>query len=136
MAKSVILTPDYVPLELILSKRAVLEELESRGCVPVRVTDVEGMSYMLTSKQELALLYAYLRGYYDYPRKVSLNELAGELGLSVSTLSELLRKAENKVMHAFMLHELPHYLCNPKLGLLSPKKRKRVAEPRAEAPVG
>lgn len=48
---------------------------------------------MLTSKQELVLLCAYLRGYYDYPRKASLNELAGEPGLPISTPSELLRRA-------------------------------------------
>ncbi len=111
MSKSIVMTPDYVLLEVIASRKALLRELENKGCRIIRESCIEDMNYMLTHRQELILIYAYMRGYYKFPREVGLNDLARELNLSVSTLSELLRKAENKIVHAFILHELPHYLC-------------------------
>jgi len=39
-----------------------------------------------------------------------LDQLARELNLSKSALSEILRKAERKVMTAYMRHDLPHLI--------------------------
>ena len=51
----------------------------------------------LTSAQEQAVTLAAKRGYYNYPRKVDLQMLAGEAGKSLSTLREHLRKGEKKI---------------------------------------
>ena len=41
---------------------------------------------------------ALSQGYFDFPRKVGLTELSKRLGIKASTLSEILRSAERKVM--------------------------------------
>lgn len=52
----------------------------------------------LTDPQKRALNLAIVRGYYNYPRKVELRQLAGEAKCSLSTFREHLRRAEKKVM--------------------------------------
>lgn len=52
----------------------------------------------LSEKQKEAIEYAYRRGYYSYPKKVDLHQLAKELKVSVPTLQEHLRKAEIKLL--------------------------------------
>ncbi len=108
--KSAVATPDFILVELVVSRNSMLKELEALGCEIVKQQSIEEMDYMLTPKQELALVYAFFRGYYSMPRRVGLKELAEELGLSISSLAEHLRKAEEKVVEAFMRHELPHYM--------------------------
>ena len=110
MNKSVVVTPSGVLYEYIVASRRGLERLEAMGCRVVLAHGIDEYDYMLSEKQELALIYAYLMGYYRFPRSVSLKALAEKLGLSVSTLAELLRRAEAKVVEAFVRHELPHYL--------------------------
>lgn len=51
----------------------------------------------LTDPQQEAIAEAYRQGYYDVPRKISLEELASELGISHQALSERLRRA-NRVL--------------------------------------
>lgn len=60
----------------------------------------------LTPNQEEVLLLAVELGYYSYPRRISLRELADALGLSVSALAERLRKAEAKIMRKTVDEEL------------------------------
>lgn len=52
----------------------------------------------LSLKQKQAIEYAYKRGYYSYPRKIDLQQLAKELKVSVPTFQEHLRKAEIKLL--------------------------------------
>ena len=52
----------------------------------------------LTKEQKMAIELAYRRGYYSYPRKIKLKDLAKESGLSISTFQEHLRKAEIKLL--------------------------------------
>ncbi len=52
----------------------------------------------LTKGQKRALELATQRGYYDFPRKVELKELAKEAGISLSTFREHLRRAEKRIM--------------------------------------
>ncbi len=52
----------------------------------------------MTGYQEDVLMIAYERGYFESPRKTDLRELAGLFGVSVATMSEILRKAQRKVM--------------------------------------
>jgi predicted DNA binding protein len=60
----------------------------------------------LTPKQREMLLAALERGYYDTPREVTLSELADELGMANSTVSECLHRAEGAVMKAFVADRL------------------------------
>ncbi len=110
MVKSTIVTPYGLLCELIVAKSKALSRLRENGCHVILSHEINEYDYMLTEKQELAIIYAYMMGYYSFPRKISLKELASKLGLSVSTLAELIRKAEAKVIEAFIRHELPHYL--------------------------
>ncbi|ALL00544.1 hypothetical protein Pyrde_0494 [Pyrodictium delaneyi] len=110
MAKSVVVTPMGALYEFIVARGSTYEELRRWGCKPIHSHGIDEYDYMLTEKQELAIIYAYLMGYYSFPRRISLKGLASKLGLSVSTLAELLRRAEAKIIDAFVRHELPHYI--------------------------
>ncbi|MBI4116248.1 helix-turn-helix domain-containing protein [Candidatus Pacearchaeota archaeon] len=52
----------------------------------------------LTNKQKKALMLAVERGYYGYPRKITLEKLAKQINLSTSTFQFHLAKAEAKLM--------------------------------------
>ncbi len=52
----------------------------------------------LTSRQREAFLLAMHNGYYNFPRKVNLHELAHLFGTNVSSFRENLRKAEQKIL--------------------------------------
>ena len=52
----------------------------------------------LSKAQEKAIMMAYQSGYYDYPRKVDLKQLAKGAGISIPSFQENLRKAENKLL--------------------------------------
>ncbi|MHA1691930.1 MAG: helix-turn-helix domain-containing protein [Candidatus Heimdallarchaeaceae archaeon] len=52
----------------------------------------------LTEKQRQAIELAMQKGYYEVPRKTSIQELAKHAGLSFSTFQVHLRKAEKKLL--------------------------------------
>lgn len=52
----------------------------------------------LSPAQRKAFQLARARGYYEYPRKVSADELANQLGVTKSTFIEHVRKAENTIL--------------------------------------
>ncbi|MBI5229107.1 helix-turn-helix domain-containing protein [Candidatus Micrarchaeota archaeon] len=56
----------------------------------------------LTEKQKQAIEAVYRAGYYNYPRSISLEELALQLKIPRTTLQEHLRKAESKIIPAIM----------------------------------
>ncbi len=56
---------------------------------------------ILTERQEEILKTAYEMGYFEYPKKISIKELAERLNMSISTLSETLRKSEKKVLRYY-----------------------------------
>jgi predicted DNA binding protein len=56
------------------------------------------MNPELTENQTKALELATSNGYYDYPRKINLDELSKLSGLSYTTFHEHLRKAEKKML--------------------------------------
>ncbi len=55
--------------------------------------------FNLSEKQETAIKTAVALGYYNFPRKISAQELAQRLKIDKSTLLEHLRKAEIKIMN-------------------------------------
>lgn len=65
-----------------------------------KVVEISAVSSLpgLTSRQERILKTAMELGFYDFPRKVTNDELAAKLGIKASTLSEIVRRAEKKVV--------------------------------------
>jgi len=53
----------------------------------------------LTKKQEEVLNLALEKGYYEYPRKISLDKLSKSTKASFSTIQEHIRKAENRILN-------------------------------------
>ncbi len=70
---------------------------------------VEEVRKDLTEKQLHSVIQAYEKGYYDIPRSISVESLAGEMNIHRRTFEEHLRKAEKKMMRKL----IP--LLNPKL---------------------
>lgn len=66
------------------------------------VRDVEDEGDLLTDKQREVVNKAHELGYYDTPREVSLSEVAEQLDIAKSTCSEMLHRAEGKIMSEFL----------------------------------
>lgn len=91
-----------VGYKVLLSRRDVpiiINRLSKTGA-EYRVAEISAVSSVpgLTSRQERILKTAIELGFYDFPRKVSNEELAAKLGIKPSTLSEIVRRAEKKVV--------------------------------------
>lgn len=56
----------------------------------------------LTAGQREALLAAREHGYFEVPREASLGEIADELGVSTPALSERLRRANRRLVDAYL----------------------------------
>jgi predicted DNA binding protein len=100
-------------------KREVLEqfidELKTHmdACVILKIenvplTDVYFPNVLpkLSKGQQEAIELAYNEGYYSYPRKVSLEDLARISQVGVSTFQEHLRKAEVKLLPVIMSYQI------------------------------
>jgi predicted DNA binding protein len=61
-----------------------------------------------TDRQEEILTAAHERGYYDWPREITAEELADELGIAASTLLKHLRAIEQKFIETFFEHPRIH----------------------------
>ncbi|MDY7082273.1 MAG: helix-turn-helix domain-containing protein, partial [Halobacteria archaeon] len=57
---------------------------------------------LLTERQKKVITEAVDRGYYDTPRDCSLTQLADSMGIAKSTCSEILHRAEEKVVKEFV----------------------------------
>lgn len=65
---------------------------------------------LLTARQEQILAFAFERGYFDFPKKLGLSELAAMTGIRTSTLAEILRRGQKKILGEYLarrslLHE-------------------------------
>ncbi|WP_254524733.1 helix-turn-helix domain-containing protein [Natrinema caseinilyticum] len=70
-------------------------------------------TFGLTERQYTALSVAFSRGYYDSLRRMTTQELADELGISAPSASDLLRRAERRLIGQLFgpkqyLNELTH----------------------------
>ena len=81
----------------------LLKALELGG-VKVEVREKRNLEDedLLTSRQEQILSIAYQMGYFDFPKKKGLKELAEETGIRTSTLGEILRRGQKKVLGEYL----------------------------------
>ncbi|PWR76316.1 helix-turn-helix domain-containing protein [Methanospirillum stamsii] len=56
----------------------------------------------LTKKQQEVIMLAKKQGYYQNPRKITLEDISRLSGLSKATVAEHLRKAENRIMNSLL----------------------------------
>lgn len=56
----------------------------------------------LTARQRQVLLAAHRNGYFEIPREVTIETIGADLGIGRRTTEEHLRRAVNKLMHAFV----------------------------------
>lgn len=57
---------------------------------------------LLTDRQREVLAHVVRRGYYEIPRSITLRQLAGEIGISTTSLSLILRRAEGKIVQNYV----------------------------------
>ena len=57
---------------------------------------------LLTSRQEEMLSIAFESGYFEFPKKVGLKDLAVRTGVRESTLGEILRRGQRKILREYL----------------------------------
>jgi len=79
--------------------RQILSKLGRDG-VATRIEDVSPLNQKatLTGRQKEIIATAVSQGYFQFPRKISLTNLSQLVGVKPSTLSEILRSAERRIM--------------------------------------
>lgn len=84
--------------------KAIISDLEEFGTVTLgTLTEFEEDSdSQVTDRQREVVREALSRGYYDWPREITNEQLAEELGISRATLHEHLRKAEQTVLSSVL----------------------------------
>lgn len=55
----------------------------------------------ITPRQEELLRIAFDLGFFEFPKRITLEELANKFGLSMGTLSEILRRAEKNILGGY-----------------------------------
>jgi predicted DNA binding protein len=65
-------------------------------------------SELLTSRQEEILSMAFDSGYFDFPKKTGLKGLALRTGVKESTLAEILRRGQRKVLNDYFERKTHH----------------------------
>lgn len=80
----------------------IVDNLEKFGC-DVRIERVSSFEKrgILTERQEELVRVALTSGFFDFPRKMGTVELAKKLGISVSTLSEVLRATQRRIFSEY-----------------------------------
>jgi predicted DNA binding protein len=86
--------------------RQIIADLENHRYTVelMKLTSVD-VEELMTSRQEDILQIAFERGYFDYPKRISLRDLASMFDISISTLSEMLRKGQRKIMEEYFAEE-------------------------------
>lgn len=77
----------------------LVEKVTAHGCtVEVEKVSVLRTASELTVAQEKVLLMAYELGYFDIPKKITLEKLAKRMEISKATLDIMLRRAQRKLV--------------------------------------
>jgi predicted DNA binding protein len=79
--------------------RQILAGLKREG-VEAQIEDISVLEprSLLTARQKEIMAAALSHGFFEFPRRVSLTQLSELLGVQPSTLSEILRGAERRIM--------------------------------------
>jgi predicted DNA binding protein len=81
------------------SLNSFLSKVKSKGISPtIREVGDPKKNRLLTFEQEEVVRTAEERGYFEFPRRSSLKDLSDVLHASPSTLDEVLRRAESKIV--------------------------------------
>lgn len=79
-----------------------LGHLETEAVTVLPEADDRVREDLLTERQERALGRAAALGYFEIPRRIQLGEMAETLDMSTSALSELLRRAQGRLIAAYL----------------------------------
>ena len=81
------------------SYRNIILSLEAHGLKPkiLEVTRFNPKGRILTEKQERVLWLALKMGFFEFPRKITMADLASRLGLGLATVSEIIRRGTRRV---------------------------------------
>ena len=89
-----------------------LNEYASRNDIHLDILELrqndepdDRLEFGLTSAQREALVRAYVQGYYDEPRRTSLEELASTLGISSTSVSGRLRRGSTRLIEEILMDE-------------------------------
>lgn len=79
--------------------KAIFDHLKTKEVEAelIKLTKIDDKE-TLTERQDKITHVAFERGYFDYPKRISLRELARMFDVSPSTLSEILRKGQRKIV--------------------------------------
>jgi len=85
------------------SFRELIAALE-RHDIPLKVRLKRNLedNELLTARQEQILSLAFERGYFDFPKKVGLDELATLVDIRTSTLAEIIRRGQRKILGEYL----------------------------------
>jgi predicted DNA binding protein len=99
-----ILAPDAQKLKKVMENLQKIGEVKITSVHPLGHLDdsffinVVQLKDLLSEKQLRTLKKAYMRGYFQIPKKVRIRDLAEELGLSPATVYEQMAEAENRII--------------------------------------
>lgn len=100
----VIIHNGYGTIEIFANENQVKLFEKVFGKIKVlKISDEINKKEHLTLKQKEILETVFLLGYFSYPRKITLSQLAKHLKISKATLSETLRISENKIISNYFL---------------------------------
>ena len=80
--------------------KGMIERLRQEDC-DVELLSVKKVSstFELTKVQDEAIRQAFSLGYYDIPKRITLDELASRSGISKATLNIILRRGQKKILY-------------------------------------
>lgn len=88
--------------DIVSEVRTISDNVSVKSIVPTDDSDGSEIEIVdlteMTHKQRQALTYAKEAGYYDSEKKISLQDLADQMDVSTSALSQLLQRAESNVI--------------------------------------
>ncbi|NLE06182.1 MAG: hypothetical protein GX638_15450 [Crenarchaeota archaeon] len=87
--------------------KKIVTTMENKGLKVniLKMGKFEAKDGILTEKQERLFWLALKGGFFDYPRKIDSVELASKLGISTSTLSEIMRRGMRRLLESHFKNE-------------------------------